>query len=110
MFDTVIRGGTIHDGRGRTPFTADIGISDGRIVEIGLIKSPARTLIDADGAVVTPGFIDVHTHYDGQFMWDDRMDPSFSHGVTTAIAGNCGVGFAPVAEFRRKLIELMEGV
>ena len=110
MFDTLIRGGRIVDGTGRPARSADIGIEDGHIAAIGSLRETARETIDADGALVTPGFIDVHTHYDGQVLWDDRLDPSFSHGVTTAIGGNCGVGFAPVAEHRRELIELMEGV
>ena len=111
MFDTIIRGGTIVDGKGGIPYVADIGITGGRIAAIGTLAGPARDEINADGALVTPGFIDVHTHYDGQFLWDDKLDPSFSHGVTTAIGGNCGVGFAPASpEHRRELIELMEGV
>ena len=110
MFDTLIRGGRLADGSGMPARTADLGIKDGRIAAIGKMAEPARQTIDADGALVTPGFVDVHTHYDGQFLWDDRLDPSFSHGVTTAIGGNCGVGFAPVGEYRRELIELMEGV
>jgi N-acyl-D-aspartate/D-glutamate deacylase len=112
MLDVIIRGGILVDGTGAAPVTGDLGIKDGKIAEVGgRITLPARETIDADGALVTPGFIDVHTHYDGQFLWDDRLDPSFSHGITTAIAGNCGVGFAPLRpEFRRELIELMEGV
>lgn len=110
MHDTIIRGGVLIDGTGAQRRSADLAISDGMIAEIGKVSSPARQVIDADGAIVSPGFIDIHTHYDGQFLWDDRIDPSFSHGVTTAIAGNCGVGFAPVNEFRQELIELMEGV
>ncbi|SEO48689.1 N-acyl-D-amino-acid deacylase family protein [Trujillonella endophytica] len=111
MYDTVIRGGTVVDGTGAAAYRADVAVQDGVIVEIGRVTSPARESIDADGALVTPGFIDLHTHYDGQFLWDDTIDPSFSHGVTTAIAGNCGVGFAPVVpEHRQQLIEVMEGV
>ena len=111
MYDKIIRGGTVIDGTGASARTADVAIQDGKIVEVGKIGSPARETIDADGALVTPGFIDVHTHYDGQFLWDDKLDPSFSHGVTMAIAGNCGVGFAPLRpEFRHDLIDLMEGV
>lgn len=111
MYDTIIRGGSIVDGTGAAPFTADVAISDGQIVEVGKVSGTARETIDADGALVTPGFIDIHTHYDGQLIWDDELEPSFSNGTTTAIAGNCGVGFAPVREnLRRPLIELMEGV
>ncbi|MBV1917289.1 MAG: amidohydrolase family protein [Sphingomonadaceae bacterium] len=111
MFDTVIRGGTIVDGTGGGTFAADIAIADGKIVEIGKVDGQARRSIDADGAVVTPGFIDIHTHYDGQLIWDNELEPSFSNGTTTAIAGNCGVGFAPAKEeLRKPLIELMEGV
>ena len=111
MFDTIIKGGSIVDGTGDKAFSGDIAIKDGRIAEIGRVSGTARDEIDADGAVITPGFIDLHTHYDGQFVWDDTLDPSFSHGVTTAIGGNCGVGFAPVEEeFRRPLVEMMEGV
>ena len=111
MHDTIIRGGTVIDGTGAPGVTADVAISGGRIVEIGRVTSPARAEIDADGALVTPGFVDVHTHFDGQFLWDDSLDPCFSHGVTTALGGNCGVGFAPLREdLRRPLMELMEGV
>ena len=110
MHDMIVKGGTVVDGSGVPGRTADVAIKDGVIVEIGKVSAPARETIDADGAVVTPGFLDVHSHYDGQFLWDDRLDSSFSHGVTTVIAGNCGVGFAPVADHQRELIELMEGV
>jgi len=111
MHDTIIRGGSVVDGTGAAPFTADIAITDGRIAEVGKMTSPAREEIGADGALVTPGFVDIHTHYDGQFLWDDEMEPSFSNGVTTAIAGNCGVGFAPVDKpYREALIDLMDGV
>jgi N-acyl-D-amino-acid deacylase len=111
MYDILIRGGTIVDGLGGPPCTADIAIENGRIAAIGKLAEAARQVIDADGAIVTPGFIDVHTHYDGQAVWDDKLDPSFSHGVTTCIAGNCGVGFAPVEkEHRRALVEFMAGV
>ncbi len=110
--DTIIRGGTIVDGTGVPGRTGDIGISDGVIVAVGgRLSEPARETIDADGALVTPGFVDVHTHYDGQVFWDDKLDSSFSNGVTTVTAGNCGVGFAPLRpEYRRQLIEMMEGV
>ncbi len=111
MFDTIIRGATVVDGSGSEGFTADVAIADGTIVEIGKVSGQARRVIDANGALLTPGFIDIHTHYDGQFVWDEELEPSFSNGTTTAIAGNCGVGFAPVREQMRKpLIELMEGV
>jgi N-acyl-D-amino-acid deacylase len=111
VFDIVIRGGSVVDGTGAAQYSADIAIKDGVICEIGEISAPTRDTIDAAGAIVTPGFIDVHTHYDGQFLWDDLLDPSFSNGVTTALGGNCGVGFAPVKpEHHRQLIELMEGV
>jgi len=111
VHDTIIRAGKIVDGTGAEPFTADVAIAGGRIAEIGKLSSPAREVIDADGALVTPGFVDIHTHYDGQFLWDDEMEPSFSNGVTTAIAGNCGVGFAPaLATTREALVDLMDGV
>jgi N-acyl-D-amino-acid deacylase len=111
IYDTLIRGGMLVDGTGAAPRSADVAIQNGRIGEIGQTTAPAQTVIEAEGMIVTPGFVDIHTHYDGQFLWDDTLDPSFSHGVTTVIAGNCGVGFAPVRpEHRRELIELMEGV
>lgn len=110
MHDLVIRGGTVIDGTGRPGFTADVAIEDGVIVEVGRVGA-ARHEIDADGAVVTPGFVDVHTHYDGQATWDPLLAPSCWHGVTTAILGNCGVGFAPAPPERHDwLIGLMEGV
>ncbi len=112
MYDLVIRGGSIYDGEGGSPRAGDVAIQDGVIAAIGKVGSAqARRAIDADGAIVTPGFVDVHSHYDAQFLWDDKIDPSFSHGVTTSIAGNCGVGVAPVdEEHRRKLIDFMTGV
>ena len=111
MYDTIIKGGTLIDGTGSAGFTADVAITNGRIAEIGRISTPAHETLDADGAIVTPGFVDVHTHFDGQFLWDDALDPCFSHGVTTALGGNCGVGFAPLREdLRKPLMELMEGV
>ncbi len=111
MLDTAIRGGTVVDGTGEPSYTADIGVRNGRIVEIGTITEPAREVIDADGAIVTPGWVDVHTHYDGQVTWDDALEPSASNGVTTLVMGNCGVGFAPVRPADHDmLIDLMEGV
>ena len=111
MFDTIIRGATIIDGSGKPGFTADVAVQDGQIAEVGKVGGQAKRTIDADGALLTPGFIDIHTHYDGQFVWDEELEPSFSNGTTTAIAGNCGVGFAPArSDMRKPLIELMEGV
>jgi N-acyl-D-aspartate/D-glutamate deacylase len=111
MLDTAIRGGTVVDGTGEPSYTADVGVRSGRIVEIGTITEPARQVIDADGAIVTPGWVDVHTHYDGQVTWDDALEPSASNGVTTVVMGNCGVGFAPVRPADHDmLIDLMEGV
>jgi N-acyl-D-aspartate/D-glutamate deacylase len=111
MHDIVIRGGTIVDGTGATAFSGDIAIDDGRIAAIGGKAGPARRVIDADGLLVTPGWVDVHTHYDGQATWDPILAPSSWHGVTTILFGNCGVGFAPVRRHHRDaLIDLMEGV
>ena len=111
QFDLVVRAGSVLDGTGSEPYTADIGVKDGVIQEIGRINSKTYQEVDADGAIVTPGFVDIHTHYDGQATWSNRMSPSSHHGVTTAVMGNCGVGFAPVrAEDHDLLIELMEGV
>ena len=112
MYDYVIKGGTIVDGTGATRRTGDVAVADGRIVEVGgSITSPARQVVDADGAIVTPGWVDVHTHYDGQVCWDSALAPSADNGVTTVVMGNCGVGFAPVPPGReQELIELMEGV
>lgn len=110
-FDLVVRSGTVVDGTGAAPWRGDVAICSGVIAEVGDVAGSGRREIDADGLVVTPGFVDIHTHYDGQAVWDNQLQPSSWHGVTTAIAGNCGVGFAPVrAEHRDKLIELMEGV
>ena len=111
MFDTVIRGGTVVDGSGNAPFTGDVAIKDGRIAEVGGKLGAAKRNVDATGAIVTPGWVDVHTHYDGQVTWDPYLSPSTHHGVTTAVMGNCGVGFAPVKPDRREwLISVMEGV
>ena len=109
--DLVIRGGTLVDGTGAAPRTADVAITDGVIVEVGTVDGVGDREVDADGALVTPGFVDIHTHYDGQATWDTRLLPSSAHGVTTVVMGNCGVGFAPVrAADHDQLIELMEGV
>ncbi len=111
MHDLIIRGGTIVDGTGAAPFIGDIAIDGDRITAVGKVEGPARREIDATGQIVTPGWVDIHTHYDGQATWDPLMGPSSWHGVTTAIMGNCGVGFAPVKPDQHEfLIELMEGV
>ena len=111
MLDLIIRGGTLVDGTGAPRRTADVGVTDGTVVAVGRIDETATTEIDADGALVTPGFVDIHTHYDGQATWDPQLQPSSGHGVTTIVMGNCGVGFAPVHPTdHAQLIELMEGV
>ena len=111
MHDLVIRRGRVADGLGGPLVEADVAIDGGRIVTVGTVAERGREEIDADGLVVTPGFVDVHTHYDGQATWDPLLTPSIWHGVTTVITGNCGVGFAPAAPDRREwLIGLMEGV
>jgi N-acyl-D-aspartate/D-glutamate deacylase len=111
MHDLLIRAGTIVDGSGSPAFTGDVAIDGGRITAVGRVSSRARRTLDAEGLLVTPGFVDVHTHYDGQATWDPLLTPSCYHGVTTAVMGNCGVGFAPMLPERREfLIEMMEGV
>lgn len=111
QYDLVIRGGNVIDGTGMAARTADVAVADGKIVEVGRLSGRGRTELDADGALVTPGFVDIHTHYDGQATWSNRMSPSSHHGVTTVVMGNCGVGFAPVRPTDHELlIELMEGV
>ncbi len=111
MYDTIIRNGTIIDGTGEARYVADIAIKDGQVASIGEISETAANEIDATGKLVTPGWVDVHTHYDGQATWDPLLAPSSWHGVTTVVMGNCGVGFAPVKpQDRDFLIELMEGV
>jgi N-acyl-D-aspartate/D-glutamate deacylase len=109
--DLVIRGGTVVDGTGAPARTADVAIDADVVVEVGRVDGPARREVDADGLLVTPGFVDVHTHFDGQATWDPHLTPSCWHGVTTAMLGNCGVGFAPVRPGAQEhLVELMEGV
>ncbi len=111
MYDSIVRNGTIIDGTGGDRFVADIAIKDGKIAKIGQISDAATGEIDAKGKLVTPGWVDIHTHYDGQATWDPLLAPSSWHGVTTVVMGNCGVGFAPVRPNGRDfLIELMEGV
>ena len=110
-YDLIIRGGTVVDGTGTPPRTADVAVTDGVVAEVGRLDGSARRTVDADGLTVTPGFVDVHTHFDGQATWDPHLTPSCWHGVTTAIMGNCGIGFAPVRPDRHEwLIALMEGV
>ncbi|GAA0317555.1 amidohydrolase family protein [Sphingomonas oligophenolica] len=110
-YDLVVRGGTIIDGQGNTPVRADVAIRNGLIVAVGRVDGRGIREIDADGCIVTPGFVDVHTHYDGQITWENRMVPSSNHGVTTVVMGNCGVGFAPSRpDDHEMVIKLMEGV
>ena len=110
-FDLVIRGGEVADGSGGPLFQADVALRDGKIAEVGRVKGRGAEELDARGQLVTPGFVDVHTHYDGQATWDARMQPSSLHGVTTVVMGNCGVGFAPCRPSDHDLlIRLMEGV
>ena len=109
--DMVIRGGTVVDGSGGKPFQADVAIDGDRVSIIGTVSGTGAEEIDATGCIVTPGFVDIHTHYDGQATWDAEMAPSSWHGVTTVVMGNCGVGFAPARPDRHEwLISLMEGV
>ncbi|MEB3020542.1 N-acyl-D-amino-acid deacylase family protein [[Mycobacterium] crassicus] len=113
--DLVVRNGTVVDGLGGAPFRGDVGVRDGVIVEVGTATgsgdSEAQHVIDATGLLVTPGFVDLHTHYDGQSIWSDRLNPSSAHGVTTALMGNCGVGFAPCRITDHEvLVDLMAGV
>ena len=111
MYDLIIKNGLIYDGIGSEPFAADIAISDEKIVKIGPLDKEAKNTIDAKGKIVTPGFVDIHTHYDGQVTWDPYLRPSTYHGVTTVVMGNCGVGFSPCKPDQRGwLIGLMEGV
>jgi N-acyl-D-aspartate/D-glutamate deacylase len=111
MHDLVIKGGSVVDGSGAPPRRADVAVDAGRISEVGTVAGAARQTLDADGQLVTPGWVDIHTHYDGQATWDPMLTPSCWHGVTTAVMGNCGVGFAPVRPGGREfLVGLMEGV
>lgn len=110
-YDLKITGGTIIDGTGKPGFKGDVAIEGGRIVAVGECDGPATETIDATGAIITPGFVDLHTHYDGQVSWDADLAPSSLHGVTTAVMGSCGVGFAPVhGRDQQRIIDLMEGV
>ncbi|QYU70372.1 amidohydrolase family protein [Leptolyngbya sp. 15MV] len=110
-YDLVVRGGTVVDGSGGEPFVGDVAVRGGLVAAVGEVGGHRREEIDARGRIVTPGFVDPHTHYDGQAVWSDRLSPSSSHGVTSVVLGNCGVGFAPCrAEDRDTLIDVMEGV
>ncbi len=109
--DLVIRGGSVVDGTGADAVSADVAIDDGRVTAVGHVDGRGRHEIDADGALATPGWVDIHSHYDGQATWDDELAPSSWHGVTTLVTGNCGVGFAPARpDSHEWLIGLMEGV
>ncbi|MCB2049814.1 MAG: amidohydrolase family protein [Novosphingobium sp.] len=111
MYDIVIRNGLVCDGTGTAPVRADVAIDGATIREVGKVSVSGRREIDADGLIVTPGWVDIHTHYDGQVSWDSYLSPSCWHGVTTVVMGNCGVGFAPVAgDYHDELINIMEGV
>src|SRR5580704_15546802 len=111
VHDLIIKGGTLVDGTGAPRRMADVAVDSGRITDVGQIQDGGHRIIDADGLLVTPGWVDIHTHYDGQATWDPELAPSSWHGVTTLVMGNCGVGFAPAAPERHEwLIGLMEGV
>ena len=110
-FDLIVRGGSVVDGTGAPARSADVAVRDGVVVEVGAVSGTGREEVDADGALVIPGFVDIHTHYDGQATWDTSLAPSSWHGITTVVMSNCGVGFAPVRPAdHERLIELMEGV
>ena len=109
MHDLVIKGGTVVDGTGAPARTADVAITDGVVTEVGRVDGAAREEIDADGLLVTPGFVDVHTHFDGQITWDPLLTPTCWHGVTTIVMGNCGVGFAPVQPDRHDWLIGLDG-
>src|SRR3984893_5687946 len=114
MLDVVIRGGTVVDGTGAPSRRADVGIREGRVVEIGKVSDDAAETVDAEGLVVAPGFVDPHTHYDAQLFWDPATTPSNLHGVTSMIAGNCGFTLAPLhaedADYLRRMMAKVEGM
>jgi len=111
MHDLIVRGGTVVDGTGEPAVAADVAVDGGRVTQVGRVDGEAAEVIDATGKLVTPGFVDVHTHYDGQVTWDPLLTPSSWHGVTTIVMGNCGVGFAPARPDKHDwIIGLMEGV
>ena len=109
MFDLVIRNGTVFDGTGAPRRVADVAVQDGKIAAVGPKLGKGRREIDAAGLMVTPGFVDIHTHYDGQATWDPFVTPSSWHGVTTTVFGNCGVGFAPVRPGKSRLPDQPDG-
>ena len=109
MHDLVVKGGTVVDGTGAPARTADVAITDGVVTEVGRVDGSAREMLDADGLLVTPGFVDVHTHFDGQITWDPLLTPTCWHGVTTVVMGNCGVGFRAGAARSARVADRADG-